>query len=163
MPVMSKKKKTQHSNTIALNKRAKHDYHVLDKFEAGIALTGWEVKSLREGKVDIVDSFVHMQNGEALLVGVKINPLPTVSTHFVPEPSRTRKLLLHKKELAKILAATQQKGQTCVCTAFYWKSHLVKCEIALAKGKQQHDKRSTEKDRDWERQKQRIVRDNTRQ
>lgn len=119
---------------------------------------GWEVKSLRESKVNLTDSFVHLRNGEAWLVGCNINPLPTVSTHFVAEPMRSRKLLLNRRELDRIDAAVKQKGYTCVCTALYWKQHLVKCEIALAKGKAKHDKRQDEKNRDWERQKQRIMR-----
>ena len=160
---MSKKKPKQPSNTIARNKRARFDYQLEDKFEAGLALSGWEVKSLREGKVEIVDTYVLMKSGEAYLVGANITPLSTASTHFVTDPTRTRKLLLHKKELAKILAATQQKGMTCVCTALYWKGHLVKAEVALAKGKQSHDKRQTQKEQDWNRQKQRIVRDNVKQ
>ncbi len=130
---------------------------------AGVALSGWEVKSLREGKVQIVDTYVLMKDGEAFLVGANITPLNTASTHFVTDPTRTRKLLLHKKELAKILAATEQKGMTCVCTALYWKGHLVKAAIALARGKQSHDKRQTQKDQDWNRQKQRIVRENVKQ
>ena len=157
------KKKKQSSNTIAQNKKARHDYHLNDQFEAGIALTGWEVKSLRAGKADIVDSYVLMKGGEAWLLGGHITPLPTASTHFVPDPIRTRKLLMHKKELAKILVATQKKGQTCVCTALYWKGHLVKCALSLAVGKQAHDKRDADKDKDWNRQKQRIVRDNVKQ
>jgi len=163
MRAMSKKKPKQPSNTIALNKRARFDYHIEEKFEAGIALAGWEVKSLRQGKGQITETYVLIQNGEALLVGASITPLDTVSTHYVAEPNRARKLLLHKKELAKIIAATQQKGMTCVCTAMYWKGHLVKVEIGLAKGKQSHDKRVVEKDRDWNRQKQRVVRDNVKQ
>ena len=160
---MSKKKPKVADNTIALNKRARFDYHIDETFEAGLALTGWEVKSLREGKVQITDSYVLMKDGEAFLLGANITPLNTVSTHFVADPIRTRKLLLNKKELARILAATQQKGMTCVCTALYWKGHLVKAKIGLARGKQSHDKRQTEKDRDWNRQKQRIVRDNVKQ
>ena len=163
MRAMAKKKHKTPSNNIAQNKKARHDYHLTDKFEAGIALTGWEGKSLRAGKAEIVDSYVLMKDGEAWLLGAQISPLPTASTHFVPDPIRTRKLLLHKKELARILVATQQKGQTCVCTALYWKNHLVKCELSLAKGKQAHDKRDADKDKDWERQKQRIVRDAVKQ
>jgi SsrA-binding protein len=163
MRAMSKKKPGAKSNTIALNKRARHDYHLEDRFEAGLALHGWEVKSLREGKVQITDTYVTMMNGEAYLVGANITPLKTVSTHFVADPTRTRKLLLHKKELARILAATQQKGLTCVCTALYWKGHLVKAEIALARGKQVHDKRAADRERDWGRQKQRIVREAVKQ
>ena len=160
---MTKKKAKVADNTIALNKRARFDYHIEDTFEAGVALTGWEVKSLREGKVQITDSYVLMKDGEAFLLGANITPLETVSTHFVADPVRTRKLLLHKKDLAKILAATQQQGMTCVCTALYWKGHLVKAKIGLARGKQSHDKRQTSKERDWNRQKQRIMRDNVKQ
>ena len=160
---MSKKKPKVADNTIALNKRARFDYHIDETFEAGLALTGWEVKSLREGKVQITDTYVLMKDGEAFLMGAQINPLNTVSTHFVPDPIRTRKLLLNKRELARILAATQQKGMTCVCLALYWKGHLVKAKIGLARGKQTHDKRQDQRDRDWNRQKQRIVRDNVKQ
>lgn len=160
---MSKKKPKVADNTIALNKRARFDYHIDETFEAGLALTGWEVKSLRAGKVQITDTYVLIRNGEAFLVGASITPLDTVSTHFVADPTRTRKLLLHKKELAKLVAATQQKGMTCVCTALYWKGHLVKAKIGLARGKQSHDKRQDKKDRDWDRQKQRVLRDNVKQ
>ena len=163
MRAMSKKKPKTPSNNIAQNKRARHDYHLEEKFEAGVALQGWEVKSLREGKVQITETYVLIKNGEAFLVGANITPLNTVSTHYVSDPVRTRKLLLHKRQLAKIMEATQAKGQTCVCTALYWKNHLVKAEIALAHGKQAHDKRHTEKNKDWARQKQRIVRDNVKQ
>lgn len=163
MRAMAKKKSNKPGNVIAQNKRASFDYHLLETFEAGIALSGWEVKSLRMGKADLADSYVIMKNGEAYLLGAHIIPLDTASTHYVTDPTRTRKLLLHKKELAKILAAITQKGQTCVCTQIYWKGHLVKARIALATGKKAHDKRDTEKDKDWARQKQRIVRDNVKQ
>ena len=163
MRAMAKKKHKKPSNVIAQNKRASFDYHLLDTFEAGVALSGWEVKSLRMGKVDLADSYVIMKNGEAFLLGAHITPLDTVSTHYVTDPTRTRKLLLHKKELAKILVALSQKGQTCVCTQLYWKGHLVKARIALASGKKAHDKRGSEKDKDWNRQKARIVRDNVKQ
>lgn len=155
---MSKKKPKQSGNTIALNKRARHDYALSDKFEAGLVLQGWEVKSIREGKAQITDTYVFIRDGEAFLIGAHITPLATASTHFVTDPTRTRKLLLHAKELSKLVEATQQKGYTCVCTALYWKKHLVKAEIALAKGKKEHDKRDTEKNRDWDRQKQRLLR-----
>ena len=156
---MAKKpKNTQKSTTIALNKRAKHDFHLEEKFEAGISLQGWEVKSLRAGKVQLTDSYVFLKNGEAFLLNVHITPLNTASTHFVTEPTRPRKLLLNQKELSRLFNAVNQKGHTCIATALYWKQHLVKCEIALAKGKQSHDKRESEKDRDWERQKQRLSR-----
>ena len=160
---MAKSKKKVPDNTIAQNKRARFDYHILDTFEAGVSLAGWEVKSLRAGRVQLTDSYVLVKDGEAFLLGAMITPLETASTHFVTDPTRTRKLLLHKQELARLHAAVSQKGQTCVCTALYWKGHLAKAKIALAEGKKQHDKRDTEKERDWQRQKARIVRDNVKQ
>ena len=163
MRAMAKKKHKTPSNVIAQNKRASFDYKLLETFEAGVVLSGWEVKSLREGKVQLTDSYVLMKDGEAFLLGSQITPLNTASTHFVTDPTRTRKLLLNKRELARILVATAAKGQTCVCTQLYWKGHLVKARIALAQGKQDHDKRDTQKDREWNRQKQRIVRDNVKQ
>ena len=158
----SKRNKTS-DNTIAQNKRARFDYHLLESFEAGVSLAGWEVKALRAGKAELTDSYVLMKDGEAFLLGANIAPLETASTHFVTDPTRTRKLLLHRKELAKINAGVTQKGQTCVCTALFWKGHLVKARIELAQGKKQHDKRESQKDRDWQRQKARIVRDNVKQ
>ena len=159
---MSKKKSKTPDNTIVQNKRARFDYKLLETFEAGVALAGWEVKALRAGKAQLTDSYVLMKDGEAWLLGAQITPLETASTHFVTDPTRTRKLLLHKKELARILAATSAKGQTCVCTRLYWKGHLVKASIALAQGKQAHDKRDTQRDRDWNRQKQRVMRQENR-
>ena len=144
--------------TIVRNKKARHDYFIQDTFEAGMALLGWEVKSLRLKKAQLVDSYVLIKGGEAFLLGCNVTPLNTASTHIVADPSRTKKLLLHKRQLAKIHAATQKKGHTCVATKLYWKGHLVKCQIGLAKGKQDHDKRATEKDREWAIDKQRIVR-----
>jgi SsrA-binding protein len=155
---MTKKKPKPQSGTIALNRKAKHDYFLEDKFEAGVVLMGWEIKSLRAGRINLTDTYVLLQNGEAWLIGTNISPLPTASTHFVTEPARTRKLLLNRRELDKLEACVNQKGYTCVCTALYWKNHLVKCEIALAKGKATFDKRHDEKERDWDRQKQRIMR-----
>ena len=153
---MAKKQNKNSGNTIALNKKAKFDYELHERFEAGVALLGWEVKSLRAGKVQLTDTYVIFKNGEAWLLGSQITPLATASTHFVTDPLRTRKLLLNRRELTRLQEAVEQKGYTVVATALYWKTHLVKCEIAIAKGKQQHDKRETEKDRDWARQKQRI-------
>ncbi len=156
---MAKKPKNKRTDSsIAQNKRARHDYHIVEKFEAGLALQGWEVKSLRAGKAQLTDRDVFLKNGEAFLIGAHITPLNTVSTHYVTEPTRTRKLLLHEKELSRLFSGVNQKGYTCVATALYWKGHLVKCEIALAKGKQAHDKRESEKDRDWKRQKERLMR-----
>ncbi|SDJ92740.1 SsrA-binding protein SmpB [Microbulbifer yueqingensis] len=155
---MAKKKSANTSSTIALNKRARHDYFIEEKFEAGMELQGWEVKSCREGKAQLTDSYVIFKNGEAWLLGARIQPLPSASTHFVTEPDRTRRLLLNKRELAKLIAAVDQKGYAVVATALYWKKHLIKCEVALAKGKAMHDKRETEKKRDWNREKQRLMR-----
>ncbi|MFS1523881.1 SsrA-binding protein SmpB [Microbulbifer sp. 2304DJ12-6] len=155
---MTQKKKAQRPNTIALNKKARHDYFIEEKFEAGVEMQGWEVKSCREGKAQLTDSYVIFKNGEAWLLGARIQPLPSASTHFVTEPDRTRRLLLTKRELSKLIIAVEQKGHTVVATALYWKGHLIKCEIALAKGKATHDKRETEKKRDWNREKQRLMR-----
>ncbi|MEE2730926.1 MAG: SsrA-binding protein SmpB [Pseudomonadota bacterium] len=150
-------KKSGGGSTIALNKKAKHEFFLETRFEAGLALEGWEVKSLREGKVNFMDSYVLMKDGEAFLFGCHISPLSTVSTHFVPDPTRTRKLLLHRTELGRIFGAITKKQLTCVPLALYWKNGVVKCEIALAKGKKLHDKRATEKDRDWNREKSRVL------
>jgi SsrA-binding protein len=151
-------KNTPQNNTIAQNKKARFDFELEEKFEAGVMLQGWEVKSLRAGKGQITDCYVLLKNGEAWLIGAQIVPLQTVSTHYVTDPIRTRKLLLKQRELERLIGATQQKGYTCVALSLYWKGHLVKAEIALAKGKQLHDKRQTEKERDWNREKQRVVR-----
>lgn len=153
---MAKKQNKSSGNTIGLNKKAKFDYELHERFEAGVALLGWEVKSLRAGKLQLTDTYVIFKDGEAWLLGSQIMPLATASTHFVTDPTRTRKLLLKRRELTRLQEAVEQKGYTVVATAMYWKTHLVKCEIAVAKGKQLHDKRETEKERDWARQKQRI-------
>ena len=154
---MAKKAQKNQGSTIALNKKAKFDYELHDRFEAGIALTGWEVKSLREKKVQLVDSHVIIKNGEAWLLGAQIVPLTSASTHHIADPTRTRKLLLNQKELARIFSGIQQKGYTCVCTRMYWKGHIIKCQIALAKGKHEYDKRHVEKDREWNITKQRTM------
>ena len=154
---MNKKTSKSSSSTIALNKRAQHDYNLEQRFEAGLALQGWEVKSIRAGKAQLVDSYVLLRDGEAWLIGANITPLASASTHMVADPQRTRKLLLHAKEIAQLFSATQQKGYSCVATALYWKGNKVKCEIALGKGKKQHDKRTSERERDWQRQKQRLL------
>jgi SsrA-binding protein len=141
---------------IARNKRASFDYELGERFEAGLELAGWEVKSLRAGKAQLNEAYVLLKEGEAFLFGMHIAPLATVSTHYVTEPDRTRKLLLHKKEIARLFAATRQKGNACVPLALYWKGARVKCEIALATGKKLHDKRATIRDREWKRDKQRV-------
>ena len=151
-------KKAVADSIIVVNKKARHDFRLEDDFEAGLALQGWEVKSLRQKKVQLVDSYVLVKDGEAFLLGCNVTPLNSASSHVVADPTRTKKLLLHRKELARLFAATRQKGQTCVCTRLYWKHHLVKARLALAKGKQAHDKRATTKEREWNIDKQRIVR-----
>ena len=153
-----KKNKTANSGaTIALNKKARHDYFITERFEAGIALEGWEVKSLRAGRVQLSDSYVLIKDSEAWLLGALITPLPTASTHIHPDPTRTRKLLLHRNELDKLIGAVERKGFTLVPLAMYWKRSRAKLEIGLAKGKQAHDKRATQKERDWQRQKERLL------
>lgn len=153
----SKKNKKSNSNTIVLNKKVRHDFTLEDRFEAGIVLEGWEVKSLRAGKVQIRDSYVFLKNNEAWLSSTVITPLETASTHIHPEPQRLRKLLLNRDEINKLIGAVERKGYTLVATAMYWKKGRAKLEIALAKGKKEHDKRASEKDRDWKREKARIL------
>ena len=155
---MSKKKPQPGNSTIARNKRATFEYQLNEKFEAGLALQGWEVKSARAGKVQLTDTHVVMRDGEAYLLNAHIQPLKTASTHVIADPERSRKLLLHKKELGKIHGLLTQKGHACVATAMYWKGKHIKVEVALATGKKSHDKRETEKKRDWEREKGRILR-----
>lgn len=144
-------------STIARNKRARFEYHLEDPLEAGVALEGWEVKSLRSGKANITEAYVYLREGEAFLLGAHINPLPSASTHVNPDPTRTRKLLLHDYELDRLIGATERKGFTVVPLNLYWKRGRAKLEIALAKGKQAHDKRDTKKQRDWNREKQRLM------
>jgi len=147
----------QNSNqTIAVNRKARHEYAIETSFEAGIVLHGWEVKSLRAGRVQLDQGYVLLKNGEAWLLGSSITPLQTASTHIDPDAQRTRKLLLHKSELAKLIEYTERKGYTLIPLSLYWKDNHVKLQIALAKGKKLHDKRATEKERDWQREKQQL-------
>ncbi|KAA8731811.1 SsrA-binding protein SmpB [Acinetobacter qingfengensis] len=148
--------KKNNGGTIAQNKRARHDYFIEEKFEAGLSLQGWEIKSLRAGRMSLVESYIIFKNNEAFLFGAQIQPLLSASTHVVAEANRTRKLLLNRRQIDTLLGAVNQKGYSCVPLACYWKGHLAKLEIALVKGKQLHDKRQTEKDRDWQRDKARI-------
>ena len=150
--------KSASNPSIALNKRARYDYFIEEKLEAGLALQGWEVKSLRAGKAQITEGYVIVKDGEAFLIGAHVTPLRTVSTHIVADPTRTRKLLLHRRELDRLIGAVERKGHTIVPLQLYWKQGKVKLEIGLAKGKQAHDKRHTEKDRDWSREKGRLMR-----
>lgn len=149
------KKSADGGSTIALNKRAKHEYFIEDRFEAGLSLEGWEVKSLRAGKINLTEGYITVKNGEAFLFGATISPLPTASTHIKPDPMRTRKLLLHREELNRLIGQVERKGYTLVPTAMYWKRGRAKLEIGLAKGKKLHDKRADSKERDWQREKQR--------
>jgi SsrA-binding protein len=148
----------QPSSTIALNKRARFEYHLEERFEAGVSLLGWEVKSLRAGRIQFGESYVLLKNGEAFLFGCLITPLPSASTHVDTDPMRNRRLLLHRRELDHLIGMVERKGYTLIPTAMYWKQGKVKVEIALAKGKKDHDKRRSQKDRDWERQKGRLLR-----
>ena len=152
------KDKKAGDSTIALNKRARHEYFIEERYEAGLSLQGWEVKSLRAGRINFGDSYAVVKNGELFLFGASIPPLISTSTHVVADDRRTRKLLLHKAEIDKLIGAVERKGFTLVPTAMYWKQNRVKVEIGLAKGKQDHDKRNTEKERDWQREKQRTMR-----
>ncbi len=150
-------KKSQTSATIALNKRARHDYTIEDQFEAGLVLEGWEVKSLRAGRVQLAEGYVLIKNGEAWLFGAHISALPTASSHVHPDATRTRKLLLNRAELNKLIGAVERKGYTLVPLNLHWKRGRAKLEVGLAKGKKTHDKRATEKDRDWKREKERLM------
>ncbi len=147
----------QKNKTIARNKRARYEYHIEERLEAGIALEGWEVKALREGRVEFSDSYVLLKDNEAFLFGCRVNPLPTVSTHITADPIRTRKLLLHRREIDRLKGAIDRKGKTVIPTAMYWLRGKVKVEVGVATGKRQHDKRKVQKDRDWQRQKSRIM------
>jgi SsrA-binding protein len=158
---MAKKEEKPKSNTIAQNKKARFDYFIEERFEAGLALQGWEVKSLRAGKAQLVDSFVMVRDGEAWLHGSHLTPLTSASTHVTPEPARIRKLLLNRREIDRLTGLVERKGYTLVALELYWNKGRVKLALGLAKGKKQHDKRATEKERDWDRDRGRILRART--
>ena len=149
--------KTQ-GKTIALNKAARHDFQLGDRFEAGVALQGWELKAIRAGRLGIGESYALVKNGEIFLFGAQITPLISASSHVIADDRRTRKLLLHRAEIDKLVGAIERKGYTLVPLAMYWKNNRVKLDLGLARGKQEHDKRDTEKARDWNREKQRVMR-----
>jgi SsrA-binding protein len=153
---MAKKKSKTPSNTIVVNKKARHDFTLERDFEAGLVLEGWEVKSLRAGRVQFRDTYIHLKNGEAFLFGAIISPLLSASTHVHPEAQRSRKLLLHKHEISTLVGAVERKGYTIVALSLYWIKGNVKCKIALAKGKQLYDKRAAAKEHDWNREKSRL-------
>lgn len=158
----SGKDKAEANKTIALNRSARHEYHLEARFEAGIALQGWELKSIRAGRMNMGDSYAVVRKGEIFLFGAQITPLSQASTHVVADDRRTRKLLLHRHEIDKLVGKVERDGYTLIPTAVYWKGNKVKLELALAKGKQSHDKRQAAKDRDWARDKQRVMRQHNR-
>jgi SsrA-binding protein len=144
--------------SIVDNRKAFHDYFIEERFEAGIALEGWEVKAIRAGRAQLKEAYVVVLSGELYLLGSHISPLPTASTHIKPDPTRTRKLLLHAEEIAKLVGKVERAGYTLVPLNLHYSKGRIKADIGLAKGKKQHDKREAEKDRDWEREKQRLLR-----
>lgn len=153
---MAKKKKVP-ANTIALNRKARHDFSVEDNFEAGIVLEGWELKSIREGRVQISESYIVVHKNELLWLGAQITPLLSASTHIKPDPTRPRKLLMHRLEIDRLIGQIERKGYTLLPLALYWKNGRVKMDIGIAKGKKAHDKRAADKERDWDREKQRTL------
>jgi SsrA-binding protein len=154
---MSKKKTLSDDNNIAINKKARFDYFIEDSFEAGLVLEGWEVKSLRAKSIQVKESYISIKDGEAFLQGAHITPLNTASTHITPDATRKRKLLMHRKEIDRLVGAVDRKGYTVVPVKLYWKKGRAKIEVGLAKGKQMHDKRASQKDRDWQRDKSRVL------
>ena len=162
MAKKSPKDKANGTGTIAQNKRARHEYHLEAHYEAGMALQGWELKAIRAGRANITEAYAVVRNGEIFLFGAQITPLIQASTHVVADDRRTRKLLLHKREIDTLIGKVERDGYTLIPTALYWKGSKVKAELALAKGKQAHDKREASKERDWQREKQRVMRRNNR-
>lgn len=155
---MAKDSKDEGRALIAENRRARFDYFIEERYEAGIALKGWEVKSLRAGKAQLSEGYVVVRGGELELIGAHFAPLNSASTHVVADPTRTRKLLLHRAEIDRLIGAVERAGYTLVPLELYWKSGRAKLRVGLAKGKKQHDKRATEKDRDWQRDRARVMR-----
>ena len=153
----NKKSKKPAGDMIAVNRKARHDYFIEDTFEAGLVLEGWEVKSLRAGSAQLTESYVYIRNGEAWLIGAHFSPLKTASTHINAQPTRSRKLLLHRQELDRLIGAVERKGMALVPLDLHRHKGRAKLSIGMAKGKKQHDKRATDKDRDWQRQKARIL------
>jgi SsrA-binding protein len=150
--------KDTHEGTIAHNRRARHDYFIDERYEAGLVLQGWEVKSMRAGRVQLAEGYVVVRNDEAWLQGSHLTPLNSASTHVLPDPTRSRKLLMKRRELDHLVGAVERKGYTLVPLSLYWKGGRAKLEVGLARGKKQHDKRASEKDRDWDREKSRALR-----
>ncbi len=157
---MARKLNKRGTSTIALNKKARHDYFIEETFEAGLSLQGWEVKSMRDGRVQLKEGYVIVRHGELFLFGVHLSPLASASTHVTPDPTRTRRLLLHRREISKLIGAVDRRGYTLVPLSLYWKKGRAKLEVGLAKGKKQHDKRATIKQREWDREQHRVLKDN---
>ena len=155
---MARKKNSTPPNVIARNRKARHDYTIEDTLEAGIALEGWEVKSLRDGRLQLRDSFAAIRSGELWLSGAHITPLGTVSTHVTPRPLRDRKLLLKRDEISRLIGAVERRGYTLIALDMHWKRNRAKVLLATARGRKRHDKRTAEKDRDWERERARLLR-----
>jgi len=152
-----KSRKPASNNAIAVNRRARHDYFIEDTFEAGLVLEGWEVKALRAGSVQLNEAYVYLRNGEAWLIGAHFSPLISASSHVKADPTRTRKLLLSRQELDRLVGAVERKGNALVPLDLHWSKGRAKLQVGLAKGKKQHDKRAADKDRDWQRQKERLL------
>jgi SsrA-binding protein len=155
---MAKEAKEDGKSLIAENRKARHDYFIEDRYEAGLSLMGWEVKSLRAGRAQLTEAYVFIRGGEIFMQGAHLSPLNSASTHVVPDPVRVRKLLLNRVEIDRLVGAVEREGYTLVPLELYWKQGRAKVRIGLAKGKKQHDKRATEKDRDWQRDKSRLLR-----
>ncbi len=155
---MSKTANPTHIPNIAENRRARYEYAIDEQFEAGVVLEGWEVKAIRAGQVQLTDGYVHIRDGQLFMIGCRINALRSASTHIHPEADRTKKLLMHKAEIRRLIGKVEQKGYTLVPLNLHYKGGRVKAEIALAKGKAEHDKRNTEKERDWNREHGRLMR-----
>jgi SsrA-binding protein len=144
--------------SIVENRKAFHDYFIEDRFEAGLVLEGWEVKSIRAGRVNLQEAYVVLNRGEPFIIGMHVSALPTASTHFVPDPTRSRKLLLNAGEIDELIGKVERAGYTLVPINLHYTKGRVKLDIGLAKGKKQHDKREAEKEKDWQREKQRLLR-----
>jgi SsrA-binding protein len=144
--------------SIVENRKAGHDYFIEERYEAGLMLDGWEVKAIRAGRAQLAEGYVMIRGGELYLIGAHISPLPTVSTHFTPDPVRTRKLLLHAEEIKRLVGKVEQRGYTLVPLNLHYNKGRIKLDIALARGKLKHDKRAAERDKEWNRDKQRILR-----
>jgi len=155
---MNKKADKASDPVIAVNRKARHEFFIEDRLEAGIELQGWEVRSLRAGRAQIAEAYVVIRKAEVWLLGANITPLPSASTHIVADPTRTRRLLLHRGEIDRLIGAVERKGYTLIPLRLYWKRGRAKLEVGVARGKRKHDKRESEKEKDWQRQKQRLLR-----